>query len=341
MQNLKTFVVISLGWLGDTLLNSSLCQDIKKNFPDSKLYFITSKPFKEVAMGIPGVDEAFEFDKKGEHKGVFGTFKFANEFPFKNKIDCAIVTHSHERSVMLAHTIGAKKRISAKLKGFNPINMLITNKFEYSEEEIRTTYKGDFNSDYLKVLNAKSRLSKVKFNVPVEFKEKIREKLKTSGLNENERYIVLSPTSKDEYKDWTADNVAKFINSSPLNVVLIGTQKASDMAKELSDCNFIDLTSQTTIFELAALMKNAAATVSVDTGTMHISYAVETPTICLFFKESMINEWCPVKNPNITIVQGEKFFDKEANKTVTVTDIKTEQVLSVLENAIKEEVSAV
>ncbi len=326
-KDLKTFAIISLGWLGDTLLNAALCQDIKKNYPDSKVIFIASKPFVEIAKGVEGVDEAFYYDKKDEHKGIFGVFKFAKNFPYKNKIDCAIITHAQERSILLGSALGAKIKIAAPKKGLNPINCLISHKFRYTEEEIRNTYKADFNSDYIKLIGAKPRLSEVKFNIPSEYEEKTNQNLRKNGWD-GSSYIVLSPLSKDEYKDWSFENIQKFVNKYEKNIVLVGTGKAEEIAKKLNAPNLIDMTNKTTIFELAQIFKNAQKTVSVDTGTMHLSYAVGTDTLCLFFKEAMVAEWAPKDGKKHKILIGKKYNSK--NGVVCEKDITAEDVISAL-----------
>lgn len=340
MNNLKNFAIISLGGLGDTLLNSALCQDIKKNYPNSKIIFIASKVFFDIAQGLEGVDEAFYFDKKSEHKGLLGGFKFAKKFPYKGKIDCAIITHAQERSILLAKAIGAKIRIAIPKKGLNPVNLIITHKVNYIEEQIRTTYKADYNSDYLKLIGAKSRLSEVKFNVPNKYDEIIKTKLVQNGWDGITPYTVISPTSKDEYRDWDVENIAKFIellNGQNIPVVFVGTEKSAKMALEIKgnypNLNFIDLINKTTIFELAALLKMAKTTVSVDTGTMHLSYAVNTHTICLFFKESMIAEWGPMNKANCKILLGNKYLN--TNEIVIEKNIEAEEVFYLIESENK------
>ena len=49
---INTFAVINLGWMGNILLSSVLCQDIKKNYPNSKIIFIAPESLCEVAKGI-------------------------------------------------------------------------------------------------------------------------------------------------------------------------------------------------------------------------------------------------------------------------------------------------
>lgn len=315
IDNLKTFVVINLAWIGDTLLTSVLCQDIKLHYPESKLIFIVSKPFYDIAAGIPGVDEVYAYDKSAEHKGIPGIFKFAKDFKYRNNVDCAFISHTHERSLLLSLAIGSKIRVSAPIK-FKLLNLLITHQYKYSEEHIRNTYKADFNANYLKLLTGKPPQSKMKFQYPDKYKEEIKDKLKDYGY-ENYELIGVNPCSKDSSKDWEPKEVAEFINlmnATGKRVVITGTGRCCDFAKEVktyTEQEFLDFTNKTTIFQLAALIGQCRAYVSVDTGPMHISYSIGTPTVCLFYDQQMIKEWGPQdRENNLILYQQEKFIGK-------------------------------
>ncbi len=303
---LKTFVVINLGWLGDTLLTASLCKDIKLNYPESKVIFIASKPFEEIAKGMDGVDEVFTFDKKNKHKGLFGTLKFAKNFPYKNKVDCAFIVHSHERSVLLGIAIGAKIKISAPLKK-SPLNLFITHKVKFTEEKIRNTYKADFNAEYLSILTGKAPQSKMSYSYPQEYDEKIKRILEEQGYSEN-KIIGICPVAKDDWRSFTPEFTAKFIeicNENSIKTMLVGAGKSADFAKEvkkITNVEFLDLTNKTTIFELSAFINACSVFLSVDTGPMHIAYSIGQKTVCAFYKKSMIEEWGPKSFEDVIIL---------------------------------------
>ena len=80
-MNEKTFLIINLSFLGDIILTNALCQNLKINYPDSKIIYIVNKPFYEAAYYQNGVDEVYEFDKRGKNKGLFGLIKFIKHFP--------------------------------------------------------------------------------------------------------------------------------------------------------------------------------------------------------------------------------------------------------------------
>ena len=305
-EKFKIFTVINLGWLGDTLLTGTLCQDIKLNYPNSKVIFIASKPFEEIALGIKGVDEVFTYDKKELHKGFWGVFKFAKNFPYKNKTDCAFVVHSHERSLLLSMAIGSKRRISAPIKN-SPLNLFITDKIHYTEQMIRNTYKADFNAGYLSVLTGKKPQSKMSFSYPKSYDEKISKILEENNLK-GEKIIGICPVAKDEWRSFTPKMTAEFIElceKENIKTMIVGAGKTADFAQEVkkyTQINFLDLTNKTTIFELSAFINACDVFLSVDTGPMHISYTLGQKTVCAFFNKPMIEEWGPKNFDNAKIL---------------------------------------
>ncbi|MBO7673272.1 glycosyltransferase family 9 protein [bacterium] len=320
--------VISLGFLGDTLLVEALCKNIRKKFPDSKIIFIVNKVFEEVPLGFDCVDEIYSFDKKGKHKGFGGYFRFAKGFPYRGKIDYCIITHEHERSIITAKLIGAKKIISKPVKN-SPLNLLINMRRPISQKEIENTYKADYFSDFLKPLVEPEHM-------PVHYERKdIDDRAVLKKYKLPESYIVLSPTSKDLVKDWDFDNVKCFIDNSPLPVVLVGTDKALMLGGKLAEygSDFINITNRTSITELGVIIKHAEVCVSMDTGTFHFSYAQGTKTVGIFFNSYFVKMWAPVNCDNVELLVGNKKIEK--NGIRCVKDVTYNDVLDSVNKILK------
>ena len=81
----KVFLVFNTACFGDSIVCNSLCQNIKRLYPESKLIFIADKPFYDVAKYQKDVDEVIVYDKKGVHKGFLGLLKFIHDFPVNSK----------------------------------------------------------------------------------------------------------------------------------------------------------------------------------------------------------------------------------------------------------------
>ena len=323
--------IISLGFLGDTLLVEALCRNIRNKFPDSKIIFIANKVFEEVPLGFGCVDEIYSFDKKGKHKGFKGYFRFAKSFPYKGKIDYCIITHEHERSLITAKLIGAKKIISKPVKN-SPLNLLINMKRPIIKGEIESTYKADYFSDFLKPLAEPEHL-------PIDYQ---RDDIDDSAILRKYKlpksYIVLSPTSKDLVKDWDFENVKGFIDNSPLPVVLVGTDKALMLGGKLTEngSNFINITNRTSITELGVIIKHAEICVSMDTGTFHFSYSQGTKTIGIFFNPRFVKMWSPVNCENVELLVGKKKIEKTGIKCIK--NVTYKDVLSKVEKILKKPV---
>ena len=146
-----------------------------------------------------------------------------------------------------------------------------------------------------------------------------------------EKFIVLSPTSKDEIKDWIFKDIKDFIDKANLPVVLIGTEKAKNLANKLIEFNtdFIDLTNKTTISELGAIIKLSEFCVSVDTGTLHLSYSQGVKTIGLFFNKAMAREWAPENRQNLKLLFGEKKIIE--NNLICTENITAKDVIATIE----------
>ena len=321
----QNFLIIGLGWLGDTLLTYGLCKNIKNYNPEAKITFLCAPSMLQVPSLIKEVDNIIVFDKSNKHKGCFlsGYYKFAKEYEYLNKFDAAIITHRNEASVLCAWVLGSKNIISIPLKGFlHPLNLFINKKHKYFENIIRNQYKADYNSGYLEELNIEIK------NYKPEIEIKDENNIDINKFNLPNKYIVLSPESKDVVKDWEYEEVLKFIKMSPVQVVLTGTEKTKILAEKLRNdkAQFIDLCGKTTILELVKILKNAFCCISVDTGTMHLSYASGTETICLFYNDNMVNEWLPKNLNNITLLTGKKFYSSD-NKLITEKIISAIQVL--------------
>ncbi len=272
----KIFLIFNTSCFGDVIICNSLCQNIKRLYPDSKIVFIVNKPFYEAALGQEGVDEVIIYDKKGKHKGIKGFFKFIKDFKYK-KPDVSIVAYKNTRNFWTSVFIGSKKLVNGK----------------------------KFRLDMLsqtQVMNLLKNITKEELiDCPVKFKARpvIPEHLKEI-IPQDKNYISLCTTTKNPPKDMPVENCIELINKINKNtnykVLFTG---AGDTAKKYAEnlkskgCNFIDLVNKTSISELANILKASKCLISVDTGTMHLGYAVGVPLIAVFYEDITLGRWAP------------------------------------------------
>ena len=117
-KNQKIFLIINLSCFGDVLLTNTLCQNIKLNYPESKVVLLVDKPFYEAAKYQYCVDDAIYFDKRGKDKGFSGMINFSKSCKYKNKIYAAFIMYDNDRGIILSYLLRAQKRISGPNKIF-------------------------------------------------------------------------------------------------------------------------------------------------------------------------------------------------------------------------------
>ena len=272
----KLFLVFNTSCFGDVLLCNSLCQNIKANYPESKIVFVVDKPFFDVAKYQKDVDEVIIYDKKGLHKGFWGMLRFIKDYGY-SKPFASFITYKNERNSLIAKLLKSKYIFSEnkKLKNFS------------TQERHNGLLKNLIPSD--KVIN-----------YPISYKVSDIEKnnLKTR-FNLGYDYVVISPVSKRVEKNMPVQIVAELISlikTLGYYVVIVGAGKDSEnFAGELNSLNkdFLNLVGQTTIPELAIVLEQSKALISVDTGTMHMGCAVNVPMVSVFYESNMIKKWAP------------------------------------------------
>ena len=295
-KNQKIFLIINLSCFGDVLLTNTLCQNIKFNYPESKVVLLVDKPFYEAAKYQYCVDDAIYIDKRGKDKGFSGMINFSKNCKYKNKIYAAFIMYDNDRGIIISYLLHAQKRISGPNKIFKW--MLTDIHFERKNELV---HMQDINGDFIRALTGKNgEVLPVKYETnPAqnELAQKIAQQFK------NKEIIGLCTVSKQKEKDMPVDTAINLINqlaSQDKTVFLFGAGKDcrnyADKLKRNGCLNFVDLTDATTIYEMANIMQLCKAVISIDTGTMHLAYASGLPTVCIFYKTDMIKKWAPRKS---------------------------------------------
>ena len=294
MQNnkQKTFLIINLSYFGDVLLTNSLCQNIKKNYPDSKVVFCVNKNFYEAAKNQVCVDDVICMDKCGEHKGFLGLIKFILNCPYRNKIDVAFITYSNDRGILISYLLGSKRRITATL---NYTRCLLTDVY-LEVNHFKSTQ--DINGSFIEALTGRpAEIVPIKYNPdlsPDTFIDKLAQ------LYQNREIVALCTTSKNKEKDMpvkTAVEIVEKLTKLDKTVFYLGAgaeaRKFADDMKKSGCVNFVDLTNVTSINQLARILKMCKGLISVDTGTMHLACALGVPVEVIFYKTDMIEKWAP------------------------------------------------
>jgi ADP-heptose:LPS heptosyltransferase len=114
------------------------------------------------------------------------------------------------------------------------------------------------------------------------------------GWRKEEPYILVNPNASDLLLErrWPVDSVVEAIVrmvSSGMQVVLIGAPNEAQFVRSVYEMltpeiqyRVINTAGRVNLGELLALLEGAACVLTNDTGPMHMSIALQRPTVCLF-----------------------------------------------------------
>jgi heptosyltransferase III len=109
------------------------------------------------------------------------------------------------------------------------------------------------------------------------------------------RYVVLHPTASVPARSLTpahAAELADALREAGHAVVLTGTEVDRRLAARLGD-GVVSLVGQTSLAELAAVLRSAECLVTVNTGPAHLAAAVGAPVVSLFAPVVPVEAWRP------------------------------------------------
>jgi ADP-heptose:LPS heptosyltransferase len=184
----------------------------------------------------------------------------------------------------------------------------------------------NINGDFIKALTGK----KIKF-IPIKYNINPKENLLTQQLAAkyaNNDIVGLCCVSKEHAKDMpieTAVQLIKKLNENNKTVFLFGaghpSKEYAENLEKFDDIKFVNLVNSTSIYDMANIMSICKGFISVDTGTMHLSYAVQCPTVCLFYKDENITKWAPnTYLYNVSVIDKDFSVANIYNKLLQITD---------------------
>ena len=251
-------LVIKHGALGDFILAFPALSAIRAAHPGAEITLITTAPYAKLLAAAPWFDH-IEIDTRPNFWNLSGLFKLRGQLRgFGLVYDLQTSSRSSRY-----FTLAGKPRWSGIAKGCalphaDPNrNNLHTS--ERLEGQLRAAGIPRLPQPDLSWLTG-ADISR--FNLP-------------------EKFALLIPGASlhRPEKRWPEQKFAQLAQSLPMPSVIIGGAGERELAKSIPG---LDLTGQTSLFELAAIAARASIAIGNDTGPMHLATALGIPSVVLF-----------------------------------------------------------
>jgi len=268
--------------MGDILLTSPLIRSIKNQNPSLQIDFVLKEEFFELLKNNPYLTNIYKYSKEiSEKEKLIRTLK-------SNNYELIIDLQNNNRSRQINY------RLRKKIFQFNKNNF---KKFLLVHFKINRLKK----APQIPVRYAKAAGIKLDNGGLEIFTDNIAD----SRLELNKKYIGLCPGAKHFTKRWPKEyfiDLGKMLETSGYKVALFGSTDESETIKEIESQlgNALNLCSES-ILLTAANMKMCKAIYTNDSGTMHLSCAVDVPVIAFFGSTVKEFGFYPYKNQNVVL----------------------------------------
>ena len=289
-------LIIHTAFIGDIVLSTALISKVKKKYPDSDIYYLTTPLGKEILKNNPKIKEIIVYDKRGKDKGFVAFISFVRKIR-KLKIDVCLTPHRYLRSSILSLLSGASIRVGYDIAS---LSFVYNKKIKYDKTKHEVEKLLSFVDD-----------SPKRFELEMYPSEKDKIKIDTILKNffQNKKIILIAPGSKWFTKRWPEEYfktlIQNLVKRNDLLIVITGGKEEKEIELNL-DSKVLDLRGEISLLELAELIKRAILVVSNDSAPIHITSAFPDTRIVGIFgptvKEFGFFPWS--KNSKVFEIKG-------------------------------------
>jgi lipopolysaccharide heptosyltransferase II len=267
-------LVIKPAAIGDVLLSTPVVENLRNNFPDAQIYFLTQKYCKEILTGNPFITRVLTYDLSMD--GGWCIIKNIR----KQKYDLIIDLFGNPRTALITFLSGAKYKVGFKFR-FRTYAYSI--KLDSRGGEVHNI---EFNLDSLRALGLKVKVNTPKFyinHVHTEFAEKF---FNENGL-ENKTVIGINHCGTWPTKVWYLEKFAELIkryNDDFRFLIFWGyyeERKQAERLKAMTGDNVL-LIPPVDLKYMGGLLKKCNVFLTNDTGPMHMASALGVNVAAIF-----------------------------------------------------------
>jgi lipopolysaccharide heptosyltransferase I len=258
--------------LGDIVCCLPVATALKNSFPDCQITWLVDPKFSPIVECCPAVDKVTPY-----------RYKTLQRVHFEEKYDLALDLQGLLKSAwpLLFAKAATKLGYHWQREGSNFVTSKVL-------PDPTSNHVVDQYVDVARAAGANAEKAQFHLSPKPQALDSCHLKLNQAGISG--RFVVLNPSAAWITKRWPPESFAKLIDllkGLGIRAVLIGANSASDrqlsaQIGQLAHTPVADLTGQTNLDELIALLSLCAAHVGGDTGSSHLAAALGRTAVGLY-----------------------------------------------------------
>ncbi len=299
-EQINRILIIRLAPLGETVLTTPVICALRQHFRDAYIAYMVAPTREDLVSENPHLNEVLTY-----HASVP---KLIYQIA-RRKFHMAVVLQPTFRLVLHTFLARIPFRVGFETNagGKKLLSLAVPNNTAQHETQ-----------RYLDVVRALD--VKVVDDEPEVFVDRagiawVNNFLEKQKFDDGRPIIGLNPGAATVYRRWHASNFAdlgdRLHEVYDAHIVITTGPREGELADQVAEQMVYSpiIISQATPMQLAALLQRCSLYISNDTGPMHLSTAVKTPTVALFGASNLI-QWAPPWDKHAVIARKECPFLK-------------------------------
>ncbi len=280
----EKILIRSTNWIGDAIMTTPAVRTIRENFPKAEITLLALPWVADVFSASPHVDHIFLYQKNGHHAGFSGRLRLAGDLRNQH-FDATILLQNAFEAALITALAGIPVRAGYTTDGRG---LLLTHGIKLPRER-KKVHQVHYYQGLLQDLGLTPGKDSLYLNLSAQDRTWARDFLATNG--DAERPVIgFNPgAAYGPAKRWPAESFAELarevVNQIGGRVFVFGTDADRDTAKQIIGAaggHVFDVTGRTTLAQAMALIESCRVFVTNDSGLMHVSAALGTPTAAIF-----------------------------------------------------------
>ncbi|MGA2811269.1 MAG: lipopolysaccharide heptosyltransferase II [Candidatus Acidiferrum sp.] len=312
MSGAKDILIRATNWVGDAIMAIPALRAVRARFPQARIAILARPYVADIYRHQQIADELILYDVNGIHAGFTGRERLAAELRAR-RFDTALLLQNAFDAAWLAWRAGISRRIGYARDGRS---LLLTDAIPLPAPGEIPAHEKFY---YLELLRRAGWLEEIpddkfiQLGVSPEQLAIAEQALRAAGVRQDIlRIAVGAGASYGSAKCWPPDRFAATLNHlqahTDCDIILFGTPNEAQVANAIAaDLRKppINLTGQTAIADLPAMLCSCQIFLGNDSGAMHVAAAVGLPVVAVFGPTDP-DGTAPV-TPRVSIVQEKPY----------------------------------
>jgi heptosyltransferase I len=309
-RDFKNILLIKMSAMGDVVQTIPVLNKLRRRYPKARIDWLVAPPVDELLRYNPAITETIEFSR-GEKTAPWRLTPFVGAARLVATLraaqyDLVLDLQGQMRSAVFAFASGAPVRIGFdKPRG----DLWKSSPRKLPDEARKHAWQGAREASWLAYthhiavpalhvhpverylgvgafLGLDGDAPDFSFPLPQEALTRIDALLDYYGIAKS-RLIAMAPGTNWETKQWRSNafaEVARDVLKKGCAVALVGSDSERAVCEEVAGLapGAVNLAGETTISELAALIRRSSVCVTNDSGPMHLATALDRPVVSIF-----------------------------------------------------------